>query len=135
MRRSLIGLIALALTTVAPGPVSASPIDQAEPCGRVDLRYEPKHVPPGQMMGMDFTVWNCSEMTETLDVDSRPAGPCRFLYPVDASYTLEPGMALTQISDFFAPECPGQYRVRVELFFDGHRLDVDRPWFAVDQGA
>jgi hypothetical protein len=135
IRRWLAGLVVLALTTSAAPGVSASPINRAEPCGRIDLRYQPNHVPPGQMMGMQFTIWNCSEMNETLDVGSRPTGPCRFLVPMEASYTLEPGMALTQISDFFAPQCPGQYRVRVELFFEGTRLDVDRAWFVVHQNG
>jgi hypothetical protein len=96
MRRWLVGLLVIVLGWAVPGHVSASPVERrTEPCGGADLYYEPTRVPPGQMMSFHFTVWNCSPMSETLLVRSRPSGPCLFLYPEEASYTLEPGMALT----------------------------------------
>jgi hypothetical protein len=133
MRRWLVGLIIVAVTLAMPSPVSgASGIVTGE-CGRIDLRYMPSRVAPGQLMAMEFTVWNCSEMAETLLVRAHPTGPCRFIHPEEASYTLEPGMALTQIADFFAPECPGRYRVRVALFLEDMRLDSDGGRFLVEE--
>lgn len=134
MRRWLVSLVVFAMAWAVSGTVWASSIGRGtEPCGRVGLYYEPTRVPPGSMMSFHFTVWNCSQMTETLLVRSRPSGPCLFSHPGEASYTLEPGMALTQISKFFAPDCLGKYRVRVAVFLEGDRLDWDRAGFVVEQ--
>jgi hypothetical protein len=134
-RRLLVGLIALFLAWTAPGTLWASPANELEPCGKVDLLYIPDHVSPGQIMEMQLTVWNCSDMFESLVVRARPAGPCRFLHPEDARYDLDAGLALTQFVTFIGPDCPGQYRVRVAVFVQGERLDGDRARFVVvEQG-
>jgi hypothetical protein len=133
VHRWLIALLIL-VTTLALPAAPALPVEQTEPCGRVDLFYFPTHVPPGQLMEMWLTVENCSQMFESLAVDARPSGPCRFVYPEDAQYDLEPGLAVTQIVTFPAPRCPGVYRARVTVFFEGEGLDHDRARFIVEGG-
>jgi hypothetical protein len=129
--------VALLLTVGVAGagipPAAGSTIKASRPCGEVRFEYSAARARPGQGMGVELIVNNCSHRLERLRVHARSHGPCPFFHPVDHTYIL-PGQAGVGGSGLMlAPSCAGRYSVHVKLTLAGqHRvLDVASDGFVI----
>jgi hypothetical protein len=131
-----IGVVLLLMVGVAgAGVLSAAGSTRraSRPCGEVTFEYSAARARPGEAMGMDLIVINCSHRLERLRVHARSHGPCPFPHTVDHTYSL-PGQAGVGGSGLvLAPSCAGRYSVHVKLTLAGqHRvLDVASDGFVV----
>jgi hypothetical protein len=119
-------LVATAVLFQLTAPATVAPAD-SEVCAALSLQFIPTVVQPEHTYDYNFDLVNCGSITERLTVRIDPSGPCRFIPRSSKTYTLEPGEGFGISSLMIAPPCPGEYRLRGVVLFQGRRLDRDTP--------
>jgi hypothetical protein len=82
-------------------------------------------------MDFDFGLSNCSSVTERLVVVLDPSGPCPFLPESADRFTLGPDEGLGSSALLLAPSCPGHYRAKGRVRFEGRVIARDVAGFTV----
>jgi hypothetical protein len=128
----LTSLAALAASLVMIGAGGVAVAGRApKPCAKATVDFFPKRVTAGQAMDLDFSLTNCSARDERLLVKLSPKGPCPFMSPSRQWYDLGPGDGVGQSGLFTAPDCPGHYRLKVQVKLGHRHLDRVRARFTV----
>jgi hypothetical protein len=102
-------------------------------CGEVRFEYSAARARPGDAMGVELIVGNCSHRLERLRVHARSHGPCPFFHPVHHTYIFPGQSGVSGFGLMLVPSCAGRYSVHVKLTLAGQHpvLDVASDGFVV----
>jgi len=133
--KALVVAVALLLQVAPASPVTAASGEaHGSECASLSLEFFPDTVLPEHTYDYEFDLFNCGDVTERLVVRLVPTGPCEFIPQSRTTYVLEPGHGINISSLMIAPSCPGEYRLRGVVRFEGRRLDKDQSLLTVTDG-
>lgn len=133
--KALLVAMALLLQVAPASQVSAATVEtHRSECASLSLAFFPDTVLPEHTYDYDFDLFNCGDVTERLIVRLIPTGQCRFIPRSKEIFVLEPGHGINISSLMIAPSCPGQYRLRGEVRYQGQTLDRDQAVLTVEDG-
>ena len=129
--RLLTLVVAGAIALGGTGSIALAESPPGRPCAELELEFFPRQLDPSQAMDTDFALANCASFAERLVVELDASGPCPFLPSSRHVYLLAAGHGFGTSGLGFAPTCPGHYKVKGHVSFEGRVLDRTRASFTV----